>query len=130
MSSPADEEVSANLERAEKSVEAARSLMVGGHFDFAASRAYYAAFYAATALLLREGLEFSKHSGVLAAIHQRFVRAGKVATQFGKDLNWLSELRAIGDYGETRHVPQGDAAKAITAAEGFVREIKKLLDQR
>jgi uncharacterized protein (UPF0332 family) len=70
------EEIAANLQRAEQSVQAARQLVSGEFYDFAASRAYYAAFYAATALLLRDGLEFSKHGGVIAAIHQRFVKTG------------------------------------------------------
>ncbi len=51
-------EITANLERAEESIQAARELAMGGHFDFAASRAYYAAFYAAAAVLLDEGFEF------------------------------------------------------------------------
>ncbi len=45
------DEITAFMERAERSVEAARQLATGGYYDFAASRAYYAAFYAATALL-------------------------------------------------------------------------------
>ncbi|RME36131.1 MAG: HEPN domain-containing protein [Thermoflexia bacterium] len=58
------------MDRAEGSIQAARQLASGGYYDFAASRAYYAAFYAATALLLSEGLEFSKHSAVIASVHQ------------------------------------------------------------
>ncbi len=46
-------EIKANLMRAEESLAAARELFNGGHFDFVASRAYYAAFYAASALLLK-----------------------------------------------------------------------------
>jgi len=64
-------EIRAHLERAEESLAAAGELTVHGYCDFAASRAYYAAFYAATALLLAEELTFSKHSGVIAHIHQR-----------------------------------------------------------
>jgi len=58
-----EREIAANLERAENSIQAAKELAASGFYDFAASRAYYAAFYAATAALLDEGLEFSKHSG-------------------------------------------------------------------
>jgi uncharacterized protein (UPF0332 family) len=72
-------EIAANLERAEQSIQAARDLAAKGYPDFAASRAYYAAFYAATALLLDEGVEMSKHSAVIASIHQRFVRTGKLS---------------------------------------------------
>ncbi|MEK7325060.1 MAG: HEPN domain-containing protein [Chloroflexota bacterium] len=61
-------EIAAHLERAEQSIQAARQLASSNFYDFAASRAYYAAFYAATAVLLHEGLEFSKHSAVIASI--------------------------------------------------------------
>ena len=70
-------EIVANLERSNQSIEAARELTKDGYFDFAASRAYYAAFYAASAVLLSGGFEFKKHSGVIAAIHQKFVKTGK-----------------------------------------------------
>lgn len=99
-----------------------------GYHDYAASRAYYAAFYAATSLVLKEGLGFRKHSGVIAAVHQRFVRTGRLDRDTGKDLNWLFELRSIGDYGETRHVPQEDAVRAIDTADRFCRAVRALLD--
>jgi uncharacterized protein (UPF0332 family) len=120
-------EVKANLERAEESLRAAQLLYEAGHWDFAAARAYYAAFYAATAALLGEGREYQKHSGVIAAIHKFLVKTGKLDKENGKNLNWLSELRSIGDYGDTRHVPQEDAARAIAVAQSFVAAIKKLL---
>jgi uncharacterized protein (UPF0332 family) len=62
-------EITAYLERAEASIRAAKDLAVGGYYDFAASRAYYAAFYAATAVLLCEEFEFRK---IGQAIRQRF----------------------------------------------------------
>jgi len=122
-----EQEIAANLERAEKSIQAAKELAKGGFYDFAASRSYYAAFYAATAVLLDEGLEFSKHSGIIASIHQRLVKTGKVDKEQGKELNWLFELRNVGDYGVTIHVSQQDTEKAIRVAENFLRIIKSLL---
>jgi len=122
-----EQEIAANLERAEKSIQAAKELATSGFYDFAASRSYYAAFYAATAALLYEGLEFSKHSGVIASIHQRLVKTGKLDKEQGKELNWLFELRNVGDYGVTIHVSQQDTEKAIRVAENFLRIIKSLL---
>ena len=122
-----EREIAANLERAENSIQAAKELAASGFYDFAASRAYYAAFYAATAALLDEGLEFSKHSGVIASVHQRLVKTDKLDRQQGKDLNWLFELRNVGDYGVTVHVSQQDTERAIQVAEGFLRVIKSLL---
>lgn len=39
-----EQEIAAKLERAEQSIQAARGLAAKGHHDFAASRAYYAAY--------------------------------------------------------------------------------------
>jgi uncharacterized protein (UPF0332 family) len=99
-----EQEIKANLERAEHSIQAAKEMVASSFYDFAASRAYYAAFYASTAALLDEGLEFSKHSGVIASVHQRLVKTGKLDKEQGKELNWLFELRNVGDYGVTVHI--------------------------
>jgi uncharacterized protein (UPF0332 family) len=122
-------EIAANLERAEQSIQAARDLAGKGYYDFAASRAYYAAFYGATAILLNEGLDFSKHSGVIASIHQRFVKTGKLSKKHGKDLNWLFEIRSVGDYGGTVHVSALQAEQAIQVAESFLKSVKSLLNR-
>jgi uncharacterized protein (UPF0332 family) len=45
----------------------------------------------------------------------------------GKTLNWLFELRSIGDYGGTAHVAHEDVEQAIGAAEKFTESIKSLL---
>ena len=121
------DEIKANLERAMDSLRAARLMFDGGFYDFAASRAYYAAFYAATSLLLAEGLEYSKHSGVIASIHMKFVKTERLSKEAGRNLNWLFELRNVGDYGETEHVPKDDAEKALDAAEKFYQAVRQML---
>lgn len=130
MSSMHSSEVKANMERAEQAVDAARKLASDGYYDFAASRAYYSVFYAASALLLQEGLEFRKHSGVIAAIHQRFIKTGRMEKEFGKNLNWLFELRSIGDYGVTVHVPPADAEQAINTAMSFLQKTRSILRKK
>jgi uncharacterized protein (UPF0332 family) len=120
-------EISSNLERAETNLQVARELLEKEYFDVSASRAYYAAFYAASALLLNEGLDTSKHSGVIALIHQRFVKNGRLSKEQGRNLNWLFELRSVGDYGVSLHVVQQDAQRAVHIAEDFFEAVKALL---
>ena len=120
-------EIQANIERAHQAIKAAQELLETGHSDFAASRAYYAAFYAATALLLKEEMKFSKHSGVIASIHQNFIKTGRLEKQYGRDLNWLFELRNVGDYGETVHVPYAEADKAVSTAANFVEAMASMI---
>ena len=108
-------------------MQAARQLINSGFPDVRASRAYYAAFYAATTLVLSEGSSFSKHSGVIAFVHRCFVKTGRVGTEQGKALSWLFELRGVGDYGGTVHVTQEEAERAAASAEGFVRSVRTLV---
>jgi uncharacterized protein (UPF0332 family) len=120
-------EITSNLERAETNLNAAKDLLEKGYFDIAASRAYYAAFYSASALLLKQGLDTTKHSGVIALIHQHFVKTGMLNQDEGKKLNWLFELRSIGDYGVSMHVASGDAYRSVEIAEEFLASVKRIL---
>lgn len=121
------DEITANLQRAETSIRAAKDMLEKEYYDIAASRAYYAAFYAASALLLNENIDTSKHSGVIASIHRLFVKAGKLDKEQGKNLNWLFELRGVGDYGVSEHVSSGEAYKAIQVSEEFLESVLKIL---
>ena len=121
------EEIKAHLERADESIEAAKELFKNGYFDFCASRVYYAVFYASSALLLNEGLEFGNHSGVIAAIHQKFIKTGKIQKHFGKDLNWLFELRGVGDYGVIVHVGRDEVKEAIKIAVSYLGVVNGLI---
>jgi hypothetical protein len=67
-----NEEVTGLLAKAERSITAASTLLRAGDADFAASRAHYAMFYTAEALLLSRDLTFSKHTGVHAAFGRHF----------------------------------------------------------
>ena len=63
-------------DRAVDAIRDADLLLANGGFDGAASRAYYAAFHAVTALFSLEGRIFTKHSAVEAAVHRDLVKAG------------------------------------------------------
>jgi uncharacterized protein (UPF0332 family) len=119
-------EVDANLQRADESLAAAAELIEKGHYDIAASRAYYAAFYAASAVLLKRGHEFRKHSAVMAAVHQHLVKPGKLDPELGKLFSKLFEVRGIGDYGMTLHVPEEEARKAMAAAQSLVAGLRTI----
>ncbi len=125
-----ENEIVSNLERAETSLSAASELLGNDYFDFSVSRAYYAAFYAASALLLKEGIETRKHSGVVALIHQHFVKTKKLTVEQGKNLNWLFELRSIGDYGGVIHLSLEEAQRAIKVAASFLGAINKLFKEK
>jgi uncharacterized protein (UPF0332 family) len=120
-------EVAELWQRALDSLDASDKLLSGGYADFAASRAYYAAFYAASALLLSAGKRFSRHSGVIAHIHKGYVKEGRLPVEAGKILDTLSDLRHVGDYGGPAHVDAPTAERAIASARQFVEAVRPLL---
>lgn len=127
MTSSLDPEAWANLDRARRSLEAARKLLDEGFPDFAASRAYYGAFYAASAVLQAEGIEFKKHGGAITAVHQHLIKTGRLDVSFGKDLRYLYEMRLVGDYGESRHVPEDEAREVIEIAARVVNALSEMI---
>jgi len=66
------------LARAHQVLDTGQLALEHGDYISAVNRAYYAIFYAANALLATKGLERSKHSGVIAAFRQHFVKTGIV----------------------------------------------------
>ncbi len=98
MNSDYSAEIQASLDRAVDSLGEAETLLEKGYFDGTASRAYYAAFHAVSALLLTRELSFGKHSAAISAFHRDFVKPGTVRVELGRWLGWLSELRSVGDY--------------------------------
>ena len=109
------------------SIGAAEMLLLGGYPDFAASRAYYATFYCASALLLSAGKRVRKHTGVISLIHKDYVKEGKLPTDIGRILDTLYDLRNLGDYGGSSHVDQVTAAEAIALAKRFVEALRPMV---
>ena len=68
-------------------------------FDSAASRAYYAAFHAVSALFALERRTFTKHSALEAAVHRDLVKAGRWSSDLGRDFSFCVDVRGVGDYG-------------------------------
>lgn len=84
--------------------------------DAAASRAYYAAFYAVSALFALEGKSFTRHSALEIAINRELVKAGSWSLELGKMYSFLLKLRATGDYGGEVHVGPQEAAQAVAGS--------------
>lgn len=83
--------------RSDEALAAARKML--DYPDFAAARAYYAVFYAASAELHARGFVANKHRGTLTLFAREFVKTGLVAPEIGRLLQALCDLRTVGDYG-------------------------------
>jgi uncharacterized protein (UPF0332 family) len=115
------------MKKAQDSLRGAKLLAEDGLYDFAASRAYYTMFYVAEALLLGEGLSFSKHTAVIAAFGRRFARPGVVPAEFHRYLIDGQDMRTIGDYGTGPGLTEAQAAEQIARAERFLELADRLV---
>lgn len=116
------QEQAALLKKAQDSLQAARLLFDKEYYDFAVSRSYYSMFYLAEMFLLGEGLSFSKHSAVIAAFGQHFVKTGRVPHEFHRYLIEGEDSRNVGDYDINQGLSSEDALEQIKHADKTRRE--------
>jgi len=94
------------------------------------NRAYYAIFYAANAMLELEGLERSKHSGVLSLFRQKYVKTGLIEAEFSTIYGKAYESRNEGDYERTSFPTEADASRSVEGAQRFVERMDQFLKEQ
>jgi hypothetical protein len=114
-------------EKSLESLEAARRDLRAESLSFAINRAYYAVFYAVSALLLEEGHRFQKHSGVRAAFNQHFIKTQRLDRKGGDLYNRLFRDRQEGDYIEFTKFDAQYVADQIKGCEEFLAQIRPLI---
>ena len=124
-----DVEVEHYFHLATEDLAAAQDNLRLGHLRTVVSRAYYAMFYAATALLGSRGLWRSKHQGLIAAFGEYFVKPGLVEPRYGRILHDAFEARLDGDYAPHPDLNEASAQKLLADAEDFVRRMAQALPQ-
>jgi len=122
-------EVAALLDKARDSIGAAHLLAEGGFYAVAVSRAYYAMFYCAEALLLQHGQSFSKHGAVVAGFGKQFVATQRMAPELHRFLLDAFEARQSADYDQFAEVCAEDAQEHIPHAEEFLAAAENYLSK-
>jgi uncharacterized protein (UPF0332 family)/predicted nucleotidyltransferase len=91
------------------------------------NRSYYAAFYAANALLATLGLQRSKHSAARAVLHQHFIKPGLIEAENGELYDGLFDQRMMSDYEILLVKERESAQSALDAARVFVVRVERFL---
>lgn len=124
------DQLKAMVQKANRSTAAAKRLIDEGDYDFASSRSYYAAFYAMETILLSKGLVFSKHSAVIGAFNEHFVKTGVFPKEFSKLISRLFRQRQIGDYEFDLSVEKNEAIEDLDHAITIVRSVESYLTRK
>lgn len=115
------------LGKARRSIRSAHLLLSDGDCDTAVSRAYYAMFYVAEALLLSKGLSFSSHAAVISAFGKEFARPGVIPDEYHGYLIEAEHARNVGDYQVVSSLTEATASKHISRAEQLLELAEQFL---
>jgi uncharacterized protein (UPF0332 family) len=128
MSEP-QREVSLYMEHAYEMLEVAAHNIADGFYGSAINRAYYAIFYAANALLATQALARGKHSGVVAAFREHFVKPGLIEIEYSRIYGRVMDDRHASDY-EIQFPTDAEVSKRdLTDAQRFVERVERYLRQ-
>ena len=123
------EEAEALMRKARAKIRSARLLLEAGEFEDAVSRAYYAAFSAAKAVLLLLGEEPLTHAGVPFKLWTRLVEGGLLDREYARILNKLREAREEGDYTPIFTLSEEEVRELVEKADEFVKKMRELIDR-
>ena len=115
------------LDKTAEALAAVPVLFNNGFYASAVNRLYYACFYAVTALLLKDGKQFSKHSAVLAEFNRHYVKEGKIENHWSHFLKDLFQNRQESDYLPTATFEKAEVQSQLKKAEEFVTIIRELI---
>jgi uncharacterized protein (UPF0332 family) len=117
------------LDKALRLLAVAEHLLSAGYNEDAISRAYYAAFHAACALLASIGRTVRTHEGLRAAVGEHFIRTGKLPARFSRYLTRAAADRNDADYNCASTYSAEDAAESISNAKEIVTSVMALLQK-
>jgi uncharacterized protein (UPF0332 family) len=114
-----------HLKKAEHKLVSARTEFDEKLYEEAVGAAYYAMFHAAKAVLLSKDISPKTHKGVITELGREFIdsfESGAIAS-----VSWGLERRIKADYDVLFEPDKSEALEAISKAEAFIKEAKRVL---
>lgn len=115
------------LDMAKERLEAAKLLLAHGSYKDSIGRSYYAIFTAARALLAMDGVDFSKHTGVISYFQKEYIKTGIFEVKYSKYISQAFQIRNNTDYADFYIVSRDDAKEQYERALEFYKVIEKHL---
>lgn len=122
-----DSLIAYRLQRAFETLTEADYNARGNYYNTAINRLYYAAYYAASALMFAFGIKCSTHAGVKSMLSLNFIQAGLLDKSYGKTFMSLFENRQSGDYEDFVYCDEELYDLLRPRTEDFILAIKNLI---
>ena len=115
------------LDSAREKLDSAKILLDNGNLKDSIGRSYYAMFTSIRALLARDGVDFSKHTGVIAYFQKEYIKMGILDVKYSKYISLAFQVRNNADYADFYIVSKSDADEQYNKAEEFYQMIRNYL---
>ncbi|MDP3035699.1 MAG: HEPN domain-containing protein [Methanobacteriaceae archaeon] len=115
------------IKNAHEKLEAAKNLFENEFYNDSVSRAYYAMFFAAKALLFEKNIHPKTHRGLISQFGLEFVKKNEFKKELFDLLARAQEDREEADYGLFSNIDQIEAKIIIEGAESFLNECESIL---
>ena len=113
---------------AKEKLDSSKLLLDNGKYKDSIGRSYYAMFSAVRAILALDGVDYSKHAGVIAYFQKEYVKTGKFDKLYSKYLSQAFQIRNQADYEDFYIVSQKDATEQFKRADEFVKVVQVYLE--
>ena len=121
--------VNYRIERAYIALDQAKKNLQINCLEVTANRLYYAAYYAASALLLSQGIATKSHSGLITQMHKNYIKTGILTVEEGSLFRVMFDLRHEGDYEDFVDVEREDIEEYIPRVKELVEKLKNLVEE-
>ena len=120
-------EIAIYIENAHEMLEVAKNNLANGFYSSSVNRAYYAIFYAANAVLATKKLARNKHSAVISAFRQYFVKTGLIPVELSDIYGRIMGDRELGDYDLVTSIDEARAKLDLQDAKRFIQSVEEWL---
>lgn len=111
------------LEKARLTLLEADVLASKDFFNASVNRLYYSVYYAASALMLSEGLDTVTHKGIKTMFGLKFIQSGEIDKEYGRIYQRLFDSRQTGDYEDFVYYDKSVFNELKPMAEKFIEAI-------
>ncbi len=115
------------LDKANQALKEADFLASSDFFDAAINRLYFAVYYAACALMLRDDVEAYTHNDIKRMLSLKFILKGELDRDYGKIYQILFNCYQTVEYEDFTYYDKESFEELQPLAKKFINEVSRLV---
>lgn len=116
-------------QKSRAALKEAEDMIETRHWNLAVQRFYYASFYMASALLMKNKISAQSHNGVVSQLGLHFVTTGKLDKSEGRLYSRLLQNRITGDYNDFFDFTEEDAVELLEPTRKLIDKLEQLIEE-